>query len=358
MKKILPMMFATLWLSACGGGSGGTVTTTDVNSGVDQSGWLIPANYVMDGGPGKDGIPSLDYPTFVAAEGVDFLEDFNLVTGIKHGDVIRAYPHKILDWHEVVNDKYSDQYSVLSYCPLTGTSLGWNVDSSAENKTFGVSGLLYNSNLIMYDRQSDSYWAQMLSKSVKGSKSNQLADNFQTIETTWATWKAMYPNTEVLSSNTGFSRNYQEYPYGSYRSDDRLLFDIEVVDQRLSPKLRVLGINAGSVSKVYRIDQMAGSLDVYNDTVGDLNVVVFGSSESRMGLAFNRTLADGTTLEFTARPGELPIAMDDNDGNVWNIHGEAVSGPRQGEKLQMVESYVSYWFAWAAMFKGALIYTE
>lgn len=361
MNRVLPLVLLSFVLTACGGGGGGGPSTqAPTQSGSDSNNadttWLIPTEFVADGGPGIDGIPSLDYPFFISADEATYMEDHELISGIKHGDVIRAYPHKILDWHEVVNDKYGDNYAVLSYCPLTGTTLGWNVPDNGVDNSYGVSGLLYNSNLLLYDRATGSLWAQMLSQSVFGNRVSEMADNFQVIETTWGVWRTMYPQTQVLSSVTGFSRNYSNYPYGTYKSDTGLFFEIETPDTRIHPKIRVFGIRNGDVSKVYPIQTMAGPLDVINDMVGDQSVVVAGSADTFMAVAFKRTLADGTTLEFTARPGELPIIMDDNDGNVWNIHGEAVSGPRQGEKLQLVEGYVSYWFAWATIFKNPEIY--
>jgi hypothetical protein len=173
----------------------------------------------------------------------------------------------------------------------------------------------------------------MLSQSVFGSKSAEMAENFQVIETTWETWRNMYPQTEVLSRVTGFSRNYGVYPYQDYRTSNGLLFNVETQDGRMHPKIRVLGVKTDNGNKVYPIQTMAGTLDIINDDVGDTPVVVIGSAEAALGVAYGRTLADGTVLDFTARPGELPVVMDDNHGNVWNIHGEAISGPRQGEKL-------------------------
>ncbi|MFT4925879.1 MAG: hypothetical protein ACI8WB_001974 [Phenylobacterium sp.] len=364
MLKILTIIFTTVILSACGGGgssgssnTGGQTTTTPTTPTTTTDQWLIPTDFVLDGGPGKDGIPSLDYPTMVSrALAEAFLSDNDMVVGIKRGSDIRAYPHKILNWHEVVNDKVDNQYLVFSYCPLTGSSLVWDVADTSSDRTFGVSGLLYNSNLILYDRQTDSMWAQMLSKSVRGERSTELSHNSHVIETTWAHWKAMYPQTQVLSDNTGISRDYDAYPYGSYLTNQTLLFSIEKPDARLHPKSRVVGIKSGNTSKVYPIDALGSALMVINDTVATAKVVVIGSAASRMGVAYSRALADGTELTFSALPDQLPVVMEDQEGNVWNIHGEAVSGLRMGQTLPMLESYTAFWFAWATMFQDPLIY--
>ncbi|MEL6945943.1 MAG: DUF3179 domain-containing (seleno)protein, partial [Bacteroidota bacterium] len=181
---------------------------------VDNESWLIPKSEVRDGGPGKDGIPSIDNPIFIDAETADFLDPDDLIVGVKVGDDIRAYPHLILDWHEIVNDQLDDLALSLNYCPLTGTAIGWNRTIDGNTTTFGVSGLLYNTNLMPYDRLTNSTWSQMRLDCVGGELKGESADLYPVVETTWANWKKRYRNTKVLSTNTGFNRRYGQYPYG------------------------------------------------------------------------------------------------------------------------------------------------
>ncbi len=158
--------------------------------GSNSNEWLIPQNEVRDGGPGKDGIPSLTTPSFVDNATADaFMLDNDLILAVKVGSEVRGYPHPILDWHEIVNDVMGDNKFAVTYCPLTGTGIGWNRVVNGEETTFGVSGLLYNTNLIPYDRKTDSNWSQMRNECVNGELMGDDADLVHMVEMSWSTWK-------------------------------------------------------------------------------------------------------------------------------------------------------------------------
>lgn len=340
---------------------------TDPSHGVDNppivDDTAIPPDEIIGGGPGPDGIPALEIPTFVEDTNAANLDPFEFVIGVKIGDDIRAYPHSIMNWHEVANDRFTDNSSTLdatlSYCPLTGTAMLWKGFMASADKTYGTSGLLYNSNLIMYDRETESLWAQMLERGIFGDEILTIPERIQVVETNWGTWRTMYPETTVLSRSTGFSRNYDDYPYGSYRTNPGLLFPVNNInDNRLHRKDRVVGINVGNSSKVYPIKNFTKAIETLNETVGDMQVVVVGSNYAglNLGVVFNRELADCTLLDFTPVQGKLPVVMQDNEGNEWDAFGVAVSGARTGQQLQKTNSYTSYWFAWTAFFPGADIH--
>lgn len=344
-----------------------TRSDPDLSNGPDNppivDGSTVPRDEIIDGGPGPDGIPPLEFPKFIRDVNSFDLDPAELVVGVKLGDDIRAYPHRIMNWHEIVNDQFTvdgaSKQVTLSYCPLTGSAVLWESFLVLNNKTFGTSGLLYNSNLLLYDRASVGLWSQMLEQSIRGTDIRRIPDKLLSVETTWGTWKAMYPETILLSEDTGISRNYNDYPYGTYREDLRLLFPVNNMDDdRLHRKERVLGINVGSDSRVYLVDNFPGNVGVINDVVGDMQVVVAGSSSSGMnfGVVFNRQLADCTVLDFTAVQDKLPIVMQDNEGNEWDIFGTALSGKRTGQRLQKTNSYIAYWFAWTAFFPGTDIH--
>ena len=214
--------------------------------------WLIPVNEVMNGGPGKDGIPSLELPDFVSAESAEYMDPEDLILGIVMNNEVRAYPIKILDWHEIINDSISGVHYSITYCPLTGTGIGWSQEQNGIRSTFGVSGLLYNSNLIPYDRETDSYWSQIRLDCVQGSRKGENIKTIQLIETTWENWKNMYPNTKVVAVNTNFDRQYNQYPYGDYRSINTTYFPANPVDTRLHSKEVVHGIVLNDHAKAYR----------------------------------------------------------------------------------------------------------
>lgn len=342
----LPAIFFLIFLTSCD-----TVDTANLSGE-----WLIPKDQVFDGGPGRDGIPSIDNPQFTNVNSASYLSDADLVIGFKIGSVVRAYPHPIMDWHEIVNDRVNGNNIAITYCPLTGSAIAWNRDGIVGGSTFGVSGLLYNSNLIPYDRGTQSNWAQMLVKSVNGNFIGNEVETKQLVETTYKTWKEMYPNSQIMSTNTGFSRSYGTYPYGGYRTNNDLLFPVNGEDSRLHKKARVLGIIVGESTLTYPIDLFSEDISVINNNFSGLKHVTAVSKGKNFAVAYNRELDDGTLLEFTAVQNELPIIMVDGEGNKWNIFGEAVAGPREGTVLHSTKSFISYWFAWAAFYPNAVIY--
>ncbi len=216
----------------------------------------------------------------------------------------------------------------------------------------------FTSTLIPYDRETDSNWSQMLNMSVNGPRIGEEAKLIHVVETTWETWKTLYPDSFILSLDTGFSRNYDIYPYGSYKTNDNLLFPVSNEDSRLSKKRRVLGLIVGDRTKVFPISEFRSEIQVINENFNGTDVVVFGNAALNLAVSFLRTLSDGTVLTFTAVDGELPVIIEDNEGNKWDIFGNAVSGLRAGERLIPAESFISYWFAWAAFYPNAVIYNH
>ena len=318
--------------------------------------WLIPVAEVRDGGPGKDGIPALDSPELIPASQVDFLEDNDLVLGFVDGQDIRAYPHKILDWHEIINENLpSGKKLSVIYCPLTGTGIGWERRVDGRETTFGVSGLLYNTNIIPYDRATDSNWSQMLFKSVNGPLAGTEAKTYSMIETTWSTWKEMYPSSQVVSLNTGFNRSYK-YPYGDYRSNQEfILFPVSRRDDRLPNKQRVLGVIINEKLKVYDIDTFGSQTETISDQFENKELIIVGNKDSNFILAFENSL-NGSPQSFQPVQNQLPIIMQDQLGNQYDVNGRVVSGPSQGSALLEVRRMMSYWFSWASFYPDIELY--
>lgn len=245
---------------------------------------ILESNAVS-GGPPKDGIPSIDKPKYTsAAEADEWLFPNDVVFGVEYEGFIAAYPQRILVWHEIVNEEIGDQQVAITYCPLTGTAIGFKgtyaPDISAE---FGVSGKLVNSNLIMYDRISDSYWPQILGRAINGSAQGIVLEEFPVVWTTWERWKSKYPKTLVLSQQTGFFRNYGEGgdPYGSYLRDnkgyyssDRTLFRPIYEDGRLHPKAVVVGIRDKEGNAVAVLKDKLREKKVIEVPLGNATVVV------------------------------------------------------------------------------------
>ncbi len=321
--------------------------------GKGENTWLIPANEVRDGGPGKDGIPALSNHSFMNAGEVSYLSDNDLVLGFADGSEVRAYPHPILDWHEIINDDTENHSLAIIYCPLTGTGIGWDRMINEKKTTFGVSGLLYNNNIIPYDRETNSNWSQLLLKAVNGKLMGEQAATYSLVETSWETWKEMFPASKVISTQTGYNRNYSRYPYGNYKTNNSLLFPVNNKDSRFHEKERVLAVfDKGNIT-VFRFDQLETNNNlILNDfsEYMEKKIVVTGDKNANLMVAFNRLLPDGNELNFEVVMNELPVVLKDNEGTKWDVFGRAVSGPRKGQRLQPVTQMMGYWFAFAAFY--------
>lgn len=340
-KAVLGVCLASLVvLSAC---------QDDANEVRSNSEWTIPTTAVFDGGPGKDGIPSIDNPSFadIASQETNIPDD-DLVVVVKAGDEIKAYAHNILDWHEIVNDAFDDGLSLaLTYCPLTGTAIGWNREINGSVTTFGVSGLLYNSNLIPYDRATDSYWSQMLNESVSGELINQAIVRYPVSEMTFAAFKEEFPDGKVLTRNTGFNRTYGLYPYGSYLTTDNTLFPVDRRDDQIFSKERVLGVQTGNLTRVYQLS-LFESDNFLTDTMDGQDLIIFGNQAQGYANAYIAKTLNDEVLTFESIDGPNGVVARDQFGNEWNLFGEAVSGPNAGETLRSAPAYIGFYFAWVA----------
>ncbi len=308
--------------------------------------WSIPKSEVLDGGPGKDGIPALVNPDLTTIQNITYLSENDLVIGIKNGDDVRAYPHAILDWHEIVNDDLGDVSVAITYCPLTGTGIGWNRVLGGKQTTFGVSGLLYNTNLIPYDRESGSNWSQILNESVNGELIGEKADLIRLFETDWKTWKSLYPNSRVLSNSTGFSRTYGTSPYGDYNTNnERFLFPVPK-DSRLPSKERVHAIVDGADAKTYRFSDFTSN-NIIRDTYKGKNYLIVGNTNFIVSFELN---GEQTMLDFEYAHDGSELLVVDDEGNEWNIFGEAISGSKAGQFLGNSASFMGMWFSIPAFY--------
>lgn len=357
-KQILLGVFIVLLLISCNSmdNQSGSTIFGSRSTPVYSQDWLVPINEVIDGGPGKDGIPALVNPELVLSVDAAYLEDSELVLGYFDGENAIAYPHQILDWHEIINDELSGFHYAITYCPLTGTGIGWNRSINNSVTTFGVSGLLYNNNLIPYDRATDSNWSQMRLDCVNGELISHEIETVQLVETEWKTWKEMYASTRVVSLNTGYDRDYGNYPYGDYKTDNEfLLFPLSVIDRRLGFKERVHGIIVDGQAKAYRFSSFDPYRSLIIDVVNNREVLVIGNIGRNYIVSFYSELGDGTKPIFKA-VSKNNVILEDNLGNQWDIFGYAVSGPNIGERLAPTVSFMGYWFAWGAFYPDLEIY--
>ena len=305
------------------------------------------------GGVVKDGIPALIDPAHLSAAEADYLEDDEPVFGVQVNGDARAYPLRILDWHEMFNDRVGGVALALAYCTLCGSGILYEtqVEGRDEPFTFGSSGFLYRSNKLMYDRQTNSLWNQFTGRPVVGPLTGsgiELALRPVTIAS-WQDWRERHPDTKVLSLETGYARDYTPgRPYGAYFADPELMFPALVPDTRLAPKDYVFALRAGAHEKAWPLGDFAGGA-VINDAVGDLDVVLVGDAATRTVRAYD---ADGH--DFAAADSELGRLVA--DGETWRIEEEALVAA-DGRRLARLPGHIAYWFAWAG-FKAGLPLAE
>ena len=284
------------------------------NNGFDLSKSLIPIEEIYSGGPGKDGIPSIDQPRFVSAEDAGFLRDKDRVIGVHRNGITKAYPIRILNWHEVVNDKFVDEAILVTYCPLCGTGMVFSAQGSDIGLTFGVSGLLYNSDVLLYDRLTGSLWSQILSKAVTGPLRGTTLVHLPSSHTTWREWRQRYPETLVLSRDTGFRRNYNQSPYLEYSRSGQLMFPVAARNKAYRNKEMVLGVRVADTYKAYPFKELRKNGQArFDDEIA--------------GKIF--------TIEWL---------KDDKTARALDEHGE------------QVPTVLAYWFAWFAFHPDTLIF--
>ena len=245
--------------------SSGAEGATRKKNGFDLSAASIPTKEIRRGGPPKDGIPAILKPIYLGAAEVDYLAPDDRVLGIEIEGVVKAFPVKILNWHEVVNDWTQKKRFVMTYCPLCGSGMAF---ASEDNQAFGVSGLLYNSDVLLYDFATQSLWSQILGEAIAGPLVGQKLVQLPVLHTTWSQWRENHPDTLVLSTDTGYGGyQYDKDPYVGYERRKRLTFPVGHKDKRFHPKAWVLGVSLGGHHKAYPFTELERSGDV-NDEIG------------------------------------------------------------------------------------------
>lgn len=334
------------------------------------------ASHLVSGGLAKDGIPALTNPLFVEPSQVAYVAEEDPVLGVVVNGEARAYPENLGWWHEIINDRISGQSISVTLCPLTGTGLVFNAtDEDGSQIEFGVSGLLINSNLVMYDRRDGAtLYPQMIYTGITGSFKGEQLELLPVVETNWAMWKKLHPDTRVAQFATGLehysdrqrsnyrsSELYITYPYGDYRTDhDSFLFlpTTHTPDlSRIRSKETVLGLCREGQAKAYAFGELPDGA-VINDVVGATPVVVVFDRGSGTAIPYHSEV-EGRQLSFYAvKPeGALPVEfMDVETGSRWNMLGQAVAGSLAGQRLQQVPAYNSMWFAWATYWPDTWIW--
>lgn len=296
------------------------------------------AEFMLSGGPGKDGIPAIDSPRFTDAASADaFLDPQDIVFGVYHQGQARAYPQRILVWHEIVNDRLGEDGLSITYCPLTATAVGFKRGATS----LGVSGKLLNSNVVMYDRASDSHWSQIAGVAIDGPAKGRSLEEVRLIWTTWARWRARHPHTQVLTRETGALRNYNRDPYGSYLplqgyyAEPHVMFPLMHQDARLPDKQMILG---------FRTERVAIAVDkahlsqrgVLHYRHGDEHFLIIRDAQLDTGWVYRSNAPielDAARLRFTAEGPQAP----------------------ELEGLEPLNAFDAMWFAWYAFYPQTVL---
>ncbi len=323
------------------------------------------------GGVPKDRIPSIDAPVFQSvAEAEAWLADVEPVITLAMKGEARAYPLQVMVWHEIVNDIFNDRPIVVTYCPLCNSGLVFDRTVDGRILDFGTSGNLRNADLIMYDRQTESWWQQFTGEALVGDFTGTRLTILPSQITSFADFKSQFPGGQVLFPDTGYERLYGETPYINYdsRVNPRTGFLDGEADARLKPKMRVLALDIEGAAIAYPYDLLAERKTI-NDTINSQPLVIFWKGGTTSALysvviaeskdvgsaaAFSREL-DDQIYTFTA---EGDLFIDDQTGTTWNLFGTAVDGPLAGEQLTPLNGHEFLWFAWAAFRPDTALYRE
>ncbi len=328
----------------------------------------VPLSQIISGGPGKDGIPSIDDPRFVAAaDAATWIEADEPVVLLESSSSARVYPLQVLTFHEIVNDSIDGRPVAVTFCPLCNAAIVFDRRVDDRVLEFGTTGLLRHSDLVMYERSTQSWWQQFTGEAIVGELTGRTLDVLPSSIVAFREAVDAYPDAYVLSRDTGHSRPYGQNPYPGYdRVGQRPFLFRGEVDGRLPAMARVLGVERNGEVRVFPHEELAIT-PVVNDEVGGTPVLVAALDESRSALderliAASRMVLnarafvrrnDDTILHFRQQGDRL---VDDETGSEWNALGEAVGGPLAGARLELIEGGSHFAFAWLAFKPDSDIY--
>ncbi|MGD9673865.1 MAG: DUF3179 domain-containing protein [Candidatus Nitrosocosmicus sp.] len=338
-----------------------SINSQVLDSGIQSfNNSIVPLDKVVSGGPPPDGIPSIDNPQFVSVKDAEsFMADSDLVLGVNVNGDVRGYPLQILVWHEIVNDIVGETPIAVTYCPLCFTNQIFNRTLlDGQTLGFGTSGKLYNSNLVMYDRNTNSLWSQAMAQSIAGELSGTKLERIPFDLATWKDWKLIYPNSKMLSQDTGHTRPYGADPYGDYYTNPDILFPVSNNDNRLGVKEIVIGLEEeNGISKAYKLKDIE-ELKVINDKLTENYAVTLWSAHPYMVRLFDPSLDGKETLLTFHYDERKNVFRDNQTGSEWNFEGKSTSGQLNGSSLSRLPFDQGFWFEWSTFHPDTKVYTR
>lgn len=338
---------------------------------TDISKHSINLDELIDGGPGKDEIPSINNPTFVSQdEASDWLQPNEPVIALEIGGIARAYPIQILIWHEIANDIISDTPVSVTFCPLCYSAIVFNRRLNDKVYEFGVSGILRHSDMIMFDRQTETLWQQFSGEAIVGDLTGEQLRILPSRLISFQQFRSSYPNAPVLSKNTGYNRNYGENPYAGYDDIDNtpFLLSKENLSGKLPPMEKVIGVRTDKGIRAYPYSVTKRD-HVIHDEIGGTPVVIFhvdgmaSALDSRVisnsrddgATGVFSPILDGNILQFEYKDNEI---MDTQTGSKWNISGQSIDGLLKGNRLDTKTYGDHFSFAWFVFYPETSLYKQ
>ena len=340
---------------------------------ADEHALAIRAEEIVWGGVLVDGIPPLEEHAMIPAAEADYLQPFEAVLGLAINGDVRAYPLRIMDWHEMANDTVGGVPVSIAYCTLCGAAIAYDGRApDGETYRFGTSGLLYRSNKLMYDRTTRTLWNQFTGEPVLGPLVGALdtegeplrLDLLPIVLTTWEDWLEQHPETVVLDLDTGHFRPYDPAAaYGHYFSNPGTMFPVWTQSEELATKDWVYGLRFGGARTAYPVDTLVEE-SVVNDTVGEQPVVLVAARDvytdglSRIGPVYYESGGEVRAFDRGDRsfePGPDAATVLDASGQAWTVTEEALVGPG-GERLERLPGHLAYWFGWYAFYPESRLY--
>ena len=324
---------------------------------------LVDLDEIRSGGPPPDGIPSIDSPSFVSVGEVDFLEENEPVLALDVNGESRAYPVQIMTWHEIVNDSVGGVPVAVTYCPLCNSALVYDRRLDDRVLEFGTSGLLLNSSLVMYDRQTETLWSHFTGAGIVGELTGEELETYAVATVAWGTWRDANPDGLVLSRDTGFDRSYGQNPYPGYDDVNGRPFLYEgEVDGRYTAMTRIVGVERGGEALGVPLASLQETGVIESELAGSALVVLWTAGTASSLDAFDVAagddvgatgvfvpVVDGETLTFAAADGGTgDTFVDAETGSTWNVLGQATDGPLAGAQLEALPHVDTFWFAWSA----------
>ena len=382
-------MVAVLLLTACTGPGGAAPRTAPASPAASATAVVSPwqtdfdrlaENVSLDDFtralPWRDAIPALYRPAVVAASNAEWIGDEEPVIAVERDGQWRAYPLQILLWHEIVNDLLEDERIVVTFCPLCHTAVVFDPYLDGELLEFGVSGYLRRSDLVMYDRQTETWWQQATGVGLVGTHAGRHLEILPSSLVAWSDFRAAHPDAGVLDRATGYDRPYGQSPYPGWDRIERNpffelveLLDCEGDESCVDPKERVAVVTANGETVVFPFRRLAAAGGLVETDIGGVPIVVWWQPGVRSVLgnqliecsdqvgtvvAFDRR-KDAAVLSFEVRGTTL---VDGRSATSWNALGEATVGAYAGERLQRLQIDTPYWFGFAAFGEGYRVWSS